>query len=47
MPATILDYKSLESLTSNAPSTTDLSYDDSVMGWGPQVGVVSMVNWLG
>ena len=41
----LLDSKFLESLTSLAPSTTDLSYNDS--GQLEWVGAVRMVKWLG
>ena len=45
MLVNLLDYKSLESLTSIGPLTTDLSCNDS--GQLEWAGVVSMVKWLG
>ena len=48
MPASLLDYKSLESLTSIVPSTIDITtYHIMTLGNWNGVGLVSMVKWLG
>ena len=48
MLVSLLDYKSLESLTSITPSTTDMStYHIITLGNWIGVGLVSMVKCLG
>ena len=48
MLVSLLDYKSLESLTSIALSTTDIpTYHIMTLGNWNGVGFVTMVKWLG